>query len=77
MNKKDSLIFIEHILESISKIERFSRGVPKDKLFSDEMRKSAIVRELEVAGEAVKNLPIDFINKYLTRPRTSRKQYRK
>lgn len=61
---KDSLIFIKHVLESIRLIESFSKPLTKEKLAKNELRQSAILRELEVVGEAVKNLPEEFTNKY-------------
>ncbi len=62
--KKDPLIFIKHILESIEKIGLFCKDFTKDKLKKDDLRQSAIVRELEVIGEAVKNLPKAFRERY-------------
>lgn len=53
---KDDLVFIEHILDSISAIETFSKGLTKERLVSDRLRQSAIIREIEVIGEAVKNV---------------------
>ena len=61
---KDSLIFVKHILASIRLIQSFSRPLTKEKLTKNELRQSAILRELEVIGEAVKNLPEEFTNKY-------------
>ena len=56
MSKKGDLIFIEHILESINAIEDFSKGLTKEKLISSRLKQSAIVREIEIIGEAVKNI---------------------
>src|SRR3989344_6585950 len=53
---KDDLPFIEHILDSISAIEKFSKNLKKEKLLSNRLRQSAIVREIEIIGEAVKNI---------------------
>ncbi len=61
---KDPLIFLKHIIESIEKIESFSNNLSKSQFLKDELRQSAVIRQLEIIGEAVKNLPIDFINKY-------------
>ncbi len=58
------MIFIGHILDSIKNIEEFSKGVSKEEIIGDKMRQSAIIRELEVIGEASKNLSEDFKNKY-------------
>jgi len=62
--KKDPLIFIKHILEAIDALESYSKGFSRETLLTDRMRKDAIVRELEIIGEAVKNLPKDFTAKY-------------
>lgn len=61
---KDPIIFLEHVLESIDKIESFVKGIPKEAFLRDELRKSAVVREIEVIGEAVKNLPVGYYVKY-------------
>jgi uncharacterized protein with HEPN domain len=55
MINKD-LIFIEHILDSISAIGSFSINLTRGELASNRLKQSAIVREIEVIGEAVKNL---------------------
>lgn len=62
--KKNPLIFIKHILESIESIESFSKGLSKNKFLKDELRQEAIIRKLEIIGEAAKNIPISFRKKY-------------
>jgi len=62
--KKDPLIFVQHILDSIEKIERFTKGVTKNKFLKDEKLQDAVVRRIEVIGEAVKNIPSIFRTKY-------------
>ncbi|MBI4155411.1 DUF86 domain-containing protein [Candidatus Woesearchaeota archaeon] len=61
---KDPLIFIRHILEAIGNIESFSRGISREKFDKDKLIQSAIIRQIEVIGEAVKNVPVDFTNKH-------------
>lgn len=56
MSKKEDLVFIEHILESIKAIEDFSRALSKDEFFKSRLKQSAIIREIEIIGEAVKNI---------------------
>jgi len=63
--KRDVLLFIEDILDSIKKIERFSEELDEKDFIGDELRQNAIVRQLEVIGEAVKNIPYEFRKKYL------------
>lgn len=57
---KDPKIFIEHILESISLLRGFIEGVPKEKFLKSTEKQDAIVRRIEIIGEAVKNLPEEF-----------------
>ncbi len=62
--KKEALIFIEHMLESIEKIEKYTKKLTKEKLIKDTKVQDAIIRRIEILGEAVKNLPDDFRNKH-------------
>ena len=62
--KKDVFVFIEHILENINDIERFSQGLTKEKLKKNKLKQKAIVRSLEIIGEAVKNIPTSFREKH-------------
>ena len=61
---KEDSIFIEHILDSINAIEEFSKNLDKVGLMSDRLRQSAIVREIEIIGEAVKNISESLKNKH-------------
>jgi len=62
--KRDVTLFLEDIIKSIENIESFSENLSKDKFMKDELRKSAIIRQIEVIGEAVKNIPKNFREKY-------------
>ena len=64
MNTKNPLIFIEHILENIKIIEQFSKNLSKKEIERDKQKQYAIIRAIEVIGEAVKNLPENFVQKY-------------
>ncbi len=68
MNKKDPSIFLKHILESVSDIESYSEGISKNIFFEDKQLQDAIVRRVEIIGEAVKNIPDDVKNKYADVP---------
>jgi uncharacterized protein with HEPN domain len=61
---KESLIFIEHIIQNIEDIDSFMKGVSKDELRKNKEKLNAIVRSIEIIGEAAKNLPESFKNKY-------------
>ena len=63
MNDKSDIAFIEHILESIQAIKEFSKDMSKEELTSNRLKQSAIVREIEIIGEAVKNISKNLKNK--------------
>ena len=63
--------FIEHILESISLIESYSKGLSREEFLESIEKQDAIIRRLEIIGEAVKNLPSELRESY---PATSWRQ---
>ena len=64
MKEKEDSIFIEHILESIDAIENFSKGSTLGLLHKNRLKRSAIVRELEIIGEASKNISSNLKKKH-------------
>jgi uncharacterized protein with HEPN domain len=61
---KDDKIFLSHILECIARIEQFSQGLDEKEFCRNILKQDAIIRELEVIGEASKNLSEDFKEKH-------------
>jgi uncharacterized protein with HEPN domain len=55
--KRDYKLFLKDILDAINKIENFVGTMSFDEFMKDEKTKSAVVREIEVIGEATKNIP--------------------
>ena len=61
---KNDIIFIEHMKESIKNIEIFSKGVSEEKFRKERFIQSAIIREIEIIGEAAKNMSHNLKEKY-------------
>ena len=61
---KDPLMFIRHMLASIERIEKFMKNVAKAQFLKNEEKQSAVMRQIEIIGEAVKNLPKSYTKKY-------------
>lgn len=57
---RDPRILIEEIMESIARIEEYTRGIERDEFFQEAWIQDAVIRRLEIIGEAVKNIPDDF-----------------
>ncbi len=56
MNDKNNL-FLSHILDSCTNILEFTRDVDFQTFINKRLIQSAVIRELEIIGEATKNLP--------------------
>ena len=61
---RDSSLYLEDILESCGKIERFTEQLSFDQFLEDEKTYDAVVRNLEIIGEAAKNIPEDVRLRY-------------
>ena len=60
MDNKDNTIFLKHILECVEKIELFVQGFDFEQFRQDAKTTDAVVRNVEVIGEAATNLTRDF-----------------
>jgi len=67
MNKND-LAYIEHILDCIRKIQGFSKGLSLKEFTKDELVQDAIIRNIEVIGEASKKISADTKKTYYEIP---------
>lgn len=56
--------YFEDIINSINKIEKYTKGMTKEDLKINELVQDAVVRNLEVIGEAVKKIPDDVRDIY-------------
>ena len=57
---RDSRVYLEDILEATRKITVYTGSLSKAAFLEDEKTIDAVVRNLEVIGEAVKKLPEDL-----------------
>ena len=56
---KDDLAYVEHILDCIRKIKEFSGGLSFKEFSGNELVQDAIIRNIEIIGEASKKISID------------------
>ncbi|QTA38349.1 DUF86 domain-containing protein [Thermosipho ferrireducens] len=61
---KDDVVYLKHILDSMDAILNFVRGKTYNEFVKNRMMWSAVIREIEVVGEATKNLSYKFREKY-------------
>lgn len=58
------MVYLSHILNSIERIEEYTEGMEKDDFFSSNLVQDGTVRQIEIIGEATKNLSRDLREKY-------------
>jgi len=56
MRERNQKLFLNDIIESIEHINQFVKDLTYESFHTDEKTKSAVLRKIEVMGEAVKNL---------------------
>jgi len=62
--KKDTRTFITHILECIELIEKYTDNKTEEDFFDSIQLQDAVIRRIEIIGEAVKNIPSEIKMKY-------------
>ncbi len=59
---KDPTTYLNHILQSISRIKETTKSVSEERFADDYQIHDIVIRELEVIGEACRNLAKEFQN---------------
>ena len=62
--KRDYRLFLEDISDRIEKIENFIEGMTFEEYVRDDKTVSACIREIEVIGEATKQIPKEITEKF-------------
>ena len=58
--KRDDNVYLHHILDAIGLIEEYTRGMSENGFLSNSMAHDAVVRQLEIIGEAARNISDGF-----------------
>ena len=61
---RDYKLYLDDILEAAKRIEKYTKGLNLEKLKRDDLTIDGIVRNLEIIGEAAKNIPANIKEKY-------------
>ena len=65
---KNDQVYLEHILEAITKIEHFVSGISKFDFDHNLMIQDAVIRNFEIIGEATKKISKQFTQSHLKIP---------
>lgn len=61
---KDDLAYIEHIKEAISKIIKYTQNLTREEFEENSMVQDAVIRNIEIIGEATKNISSEMTFSY-------------
>jgi len=61
---KDDSIYIDHIKASIDRIQQYISGLEQSTFLEDLKTQDAVVRQLEIIGEATKKISFELREKY-------------
>ncbi len=64
MPKRDYREYIKDILQECEFVKKYTQGIEYEDFLESDLLRHAVVRALEVIGEAVKNLPNELLEKY-------------
>ena len=53
---RDDSVYLQHILDAISRIEEYLQGVDEEAFFQQHLIEDGVIRQLEIIGEASKRL---------------------
>ena len=57
---KTNEVYLHHILDAIRQIESYTAEIDRDVFEADDMRQDAVIRQIEIIGEAGRQLSDDF-----------------
>lgn len=63
-NRRDELVFLEDVLECIEKIEEYVGNLTEKEFEENSEKQDAVIRRIEIIGEAVKNISNETRKKY-------------
>jgi uncharacterized protein with HEPN domain len=64
MKKRDYRVYLYDIMESIEKIEEYVSGMKEPEFYENCQAQDAVLRRLEIIGEAAKNIPGDIRERF-------------
>ena len=62
--KRDARLYIQDILDSIIKLEEYINPIDKQDFYKNSQIQDAVIRRLEIIGEAVKNIDQEIKDRY-------------
>jgi uncharacterized protein with HEPN domain len=61
---RDFQVYVEDIIEAINSIDEYTKGLTYEDFAADKKTVDAVIRNLEVIGEATKHIPLTVRHEY-------------
>ena len=61
---KEFLVYVRHMIDAIKKIESYTKEMDSQKFLNNKMVQDAVMRNLEIMGEAAKRVPSSIRSQY-------------
>ncbi|MDD3627797.1 MAG: DUF86 domain-containing protein [bacterium] len=58
--EKDNLVYLRHIYDAIDRIEDYTKDIEQTQFKENKMMQAAVIREIEIIGEASKRITEEF-----------------
>lgn len=62
--KKNDSFFLGHILDAIQQIREYTLGVSEDQFYTNRLVQDAVFRQMEIIGEACRNISMELRNQH-------------
>jgi len=63
MNKSPK-VYLHHMLDAVGTIESFTRNMTEDRFLKSRLVQDGVIRNLQIIGEAAKQIPIDIRSRH-------------
>lgn len=64
MTNRDNYVYLQHVLDSILRIKEYTKGISKDDFAKNYLIQDAVIRQLEIIGEAVKRISSELKERF-------------
>lgn len=62
--KRDDAVYLQYVLDAINKIQGYLQGVAEERFIAESMIQDAVIRQLEIIGEATKRISSEVRSLY-------------
>ena len=64
MKSREFIVYLRDIIDAVEKIEKFTEGMDSERFYADDKTAYAVIRALEIIGEATKKVPQNIKGSY-------------